>query len=432
MAFSYFSGLDSTLFEKESTPGGLLRPLEHNGISYDIGAHMLQSRKKEVIKLLQQLAPMQKLPRINRILHEGRRIKFPFESDLAELSAEDCHRCAHLFLKNPYSEYPATNMLMYFYKTFGEGITRSYLEPYNQKRWKFEPSFMDTQLVSRIPRPTSDQIINSAKGRKVETPKGQQFFYYPEKGGMNSLVISMLRRTGSRLQVKVGEPLEKLILKPGGIKEVKSRKSSMEFSHLVTTIPLFDLLRKISPKPPEEVMEAMERMQYNSIHITKIDTQGDSMGDIYSLLLPNPDISFHRVSRINYLGSAYGSQNGSSLLTEISFRAGDSLDLSSDYISEIVATDLERSNITSLKRITGIKTDTFKYAGVIYSIDHVSNMRIISDWLNSVGIISLGRFANFQYNNTDEAILQAYRAASKLLEREGIDRDIMPLQLSKE
>ena len=29
-----------------------------------------------------------------------------------------------------------------FLKIFGEGITKTYLEPYNQKIWKFEPSFM--------------------------------------------------------------------------------------------------------------------------------------------------------------------------------------------------------------------------------------------------------------------------------------------------
>ena len=44
-------------------------------------------------------------------------------------------------------------MIQFFYKIFGEGITRTYLEPYNRKIWKFDPSFMDTQMVERIPKP---------------------------------------------------------------------------------------------------------------------------------------------------------------------------------------------------------------------------------------------------------------------------------------
>ena len=72
-------------------------------------------------------------------------------------------------------------MLQFFFKIFGEGITKTYLEPYNQKIWKFEPSFMDTQMVERIPKPPKIDIINSARGKKLEGYKHQLYFHYPKK-----------------------------------------------------------------------------------------------------------------------------------------------------------------------------------------------------------------------------------------------------------
>ena len=78
-------------------------------------------------------------------------------------------------------------MIQFFYKIFGEGITRTYLEPYNRKIWKFDPSFMDTQMVERIPKPPKNDIINSAKGIKSEGYKHQLYFQYPKSKGIQAL-----------------------------------------------------------------------------------------------------------------------------------------------------------------------------------------------------------------------------------------------------
>ena len=81
-------------------------------------------------------------------------------------------------------------MLQFFLKNFGEGITRTYLEPYNRKIWKFDPTFMDTQMVERIPKPPKQDIIKSAKGINTEGYKHQLYFHYPIKNGIQSLFDS--------------------------------------------------------------------------------------------------------------------------------------------------------------------------------------------------------------------------------------------------
>ena len=60
--------------------------------------------------------------------------------------------CLQEFLNNPYENYIAENMQQFFLKTFGEGIIKTYLQPYNEKIWKYDPTFMDVQMVERIPK----------------------------------------------------------------------------------------------------------------------------------------------------------------------------------------------------------------------------------------------------------------------------------------
>ena len=107
---------------------------------------------------------IEKHRRSNRILHKKQFVQYPFENDLSKLPKEDIEYCLNSFLNNPYENYDVQNMLQFFLKTFGEGITNTYLRPYNEKIWKFDPCFMDTQMVERIPNPPKEDIIRSANG----------------------------------------------------------------------------------------------------------------------------------------------------------------------------------------------------------------------------------------------------------------------------
>ncbi|MBI4173969.1 MAG: NAD(P)-binding protein, partial [Candidatus Aenigmarchaeota archaeon] len=135
----------SVILEKEKQLGGLSRSFKLNGISYDIGPHIMFSKNQEILKLHTSMIATNQLKRSNKVFYKGRLVKYPFENELAALPPADRDYCLQEFLNNPYENYQATNMLQFFLKTFGEGITRLYLQPYNEKIWKFDPACMDLQ-----------------------------------------------------------------------------------------------------------------------------------------------------------------------------------------------------------------------------------------------------------------------------------------------
>src|SRR3989344_360980 len=120
LSLAHFLQDKSIILEKEAQLGGLGRSFQLNGISYDIGPHILFSKNKEVLNFHLSLIPTNTIRRSNQILHRGKFIKYPFENDLASLSPEERNYCLQEFLHNPYEHYPAHNMLQFFLKTFGE------------------------------------------------------------------------------------------------------------------------------------------------------------------------------------------------------------------------------------------------------------------------------------------------------------------------
>jgi protoporphyrinogen oxidase len=411
LSFAHFSDRPAVIFEKEDRPGGLCRSFNCQGVTYDVGPHIFFSKNQEILDFLTSLTPMHKLRRSNKIFHQGRFVKYPFENELSALSDHDREWCLKSFLDNPYGEYPATSMLGFFYRTFGEGITRTYLEPYNRKIWKFEPSFMDLQMVDRIPKPTPEDIIASARGQSTEGYLHQLYFSYPTQGGTESAIRSLQNLCGPRLTVKNECPVESVAKRPDGSFDVTAGGTKHHFDQIVSTMPLHALLPRIEPAPPVEVTAALQAMHYNSIHITIVNVQDDRLGDNFAVMAARPDISFHRISKLDFLGESYHRPGTTTLMAETTFRSGDRYDLPPEQISEMVVHDLDTIGFCPESSVLHQETQTFPCAYVIYDLDHRRNTDLVLRWLSSMGIKSFGRFGAFEYINMDEAVRQAREIA---------------------
>ena len=412
LAFSHFYEKKVSIIEKESTLGGLCRSfIDDDGVAWDIGPHITFSKNQEILEFIISLTEMNELKRSNRIIHDGRFIKYPFENDLSSLSDKDRDYCLNTFLDNPYENYPSTNMLEFFYEIFGEGITRLFLEPYNRKIWKYETSFMDKQMVERIPKPPPEDIIASAKGEQTEGYLHQLYFHYPEKGGFQTIVNSLAKKIENKAEVSLENKIVEINLSSDI--EIVTDKQKFNFDKIISTIPIHELLPIINPKPPSEIMEALSKLKYNSIHITCLKVKGDWLGDNFAITIADPDIIFHRLSRLNFLGEHYAQRGYTNIMVETTFRKGLKEDLDHTTLEDKIIKDLKSLDIVNVEKIENIFTNTFKYAYVIYDQDHRKNTDLVLDYLRSVNITPLGRFGTFEYINSDKAIELAKELAEK-------------------
>jgi len=394
------------LLEKAEAPGGLCRSIKKDGYTYDIGPHILFSKDKEMLQLMLDVLPKtNSLKRSNQIIYKGRYIQYPFENDLSKLPKEDLDYCITQFKNNPYENYAAANMLQFFLKTFGEGITNTYLRPYNEKIWKYDPSFMDTQMVDRIPKPTDEEIMRSASGETVDGYVHQLYFSFPSEGGIEAVVQGFIHRLRDKCDIRCNQNIT-AINKVQGKYEIVTNEEVIVVDKVVSTIPIQELSKVYDL--PDEVQACVEDLKYNSIIIAFVKTKEDLSGNNFTFTIPEKDIIFHRISKMDFLGENYKS-GSATYMVEVTYRSG-------DYIDKLTDEQLEQRIVDGLKKIdfakekedvTFINITRHQYAYVIYDLNHKLHMRVIREYFNNEGIILNGRFGNFEYWNMDRIIRES-------------------------
>lgn len=401
------------ILEKETRLGGLCRSYELNGIVYDIGPHAVFSKNKKILSTMTSLFESSQLRRSNKIYHDGRLVKYPFENDLYALDPVERDYCLKEFINNPYEHYEAKNMLQFFLKTFGEGITRLYLQPYNEKIWKFDPAFMDTQMVERIPKPPQEDVIKSAKGIPTEGYLHQLHFYYPRQGGIQQIVDGLARNITDKAEI-LNPVTIKSITRSDSLYTIQTDKGAFSTDKPINCMPLHELFTYIPA--PEEIQSALSNLQYNCIYIVIVQAKRDTMGENFASYVADKNIIFHRVSKINFFGDNYRLQDsGSTIMAEITYRPNSYLaGLSKHEVQQTAIQDMCKLGIIEEDTVTDARIQSFPYAYVIYDLEHRRNTDTILAYLSKIGITCCGRFAEFEYLNMDGIFEHSYRTAEVL------------------
>ena len=420
-----------TILEKEDAIGGLCRSIKKDGYTYDIGPHILFSKDKEMLELMiDVVSKTNKLRRSNQIIHKGRYVQYPFENDLSKLPKEDLEYCITAFQNNPYENYAAQNMLQFFLKTFGEGITNLYLRPYNEKIWKHDPSFMDTQMVERIPKPTNEEILRSAAGETVDGYVHQLYFDFPETGGIEAVVKGFADRLKYKCRILLNQEIQD-IYRDGDVFFVKTEDAVYQSDKLVSTIPVQELTCRYrgaagcagekggtgkAVEAEAAVGTYVKDLKYNSIIIAFVKTKENLSGANFAFMIADKQVLFHRISKMDFLGEQYKT-DGASYMVEVTFRQG-------DWIDNLPQPELEKKILTGLKEIGFVEKEEdagfvnitkHKYAYVIYDLNHKSNMDKIREYYGGEGIYLHGRFGNFEYWNMDRILRESKTLAEKIL-----------------
>lgn len=406
------------IIEKDDALGGICRSFQKDKIEYDVGPHIIFSKDKEILDLMNGLlgSNNEQHRRSNRILYKKRFVQYPFENDLSKLPQEDIDYCVNGFVHNPFENYEATNMLQFFLKTFGEGITNSYLRPYNEKIWKFDPSFMDTQMVNRIPKPPKEDILRSAAGETIDGYTHQLYFTYPKRGGTEALIKAFVGKLNKKVKIFTNNKVEKVLKTQKGFEVITSQGKYFS-DKLVSTIPANEFSHIYADaSKPQEVLDVADNLRYNSIAICIVNVKKDYAGDNFAFMVADKNVIFHRISKLDFMGENYHIDGTVTYMAEITYRKNDLNDKASDKeLTQKVIDGLkaigfidnsEDVNFTDIKR--------FEYAYVIYDLTHRKNMDFLKEYFNKQGIYLNGRFGSFEYLNMDAIIRQSKNLAEIL------------------
>lgn len=405
---------DFELLEKKPDCGGLCRSLTEDGFTFDYGgAHIIYSKDQKALDFMLKMlgANCHKGRRNNRIYYQGHFIKYPFENGLSDLPKEDNFECLYRYLKNDYP--PPTNFKEWIYYTFGKGIAEKYLLPYNKKVWNTKPEDMSLHWVEgRVPKPPLEDVIKSAIGIPTEGYTHQLNFYYPQKGGIQALIQAMEEKIGDRVikSFKV-----KKVFKEGNSWCVSDGSCQKKYDLVISTIPIFELLKALEDIPKEVEEASPRQLQYNSLIAILLGLEGNTLPPYTAVYFPDEDLKFNRVGFPHIFSSYNVPPDHSSLVIEITAKENDSTwALSDEELLEHSIQGLSGCRLLDPKKICLKKVVRSKYAYVIYDKDYLKNIGIVKNYIEKLGIVLCGRFAEFEYLNMDACVQRAQNLAEKI------------------
>lgn len=398
--------------------GGLLRSEIIDGFTFDIGGpHILFSRNKEILKEIVSFLGdnVRLIERKAYIFFNNKFIPYPFENGIYTLDpvkrADIGYGIISSMLNiahNP--EWKPSTFKDWIYGFFGKTMGSDYLEPYNRKIWKRDPEEMDSDWVfspGRLPFPDLQDITKSISGIESVGYKEQSMFYYPKKGGIQSLYNSLLEVVKSlNVEIKASTKVDRAV-KKGGKWLINDK---YECRNIINTLPPRILSNILGS--PKEISGIVQKFDYNRVIVVGVTLNKISPYQ-HAVYVPRSDIMFHRFTWMNNLTDD-APTGKSNLIAEITLPMNKKIDL--EEITRLSIEGLKKMNIIQKESeviFTRVWMNEFGYP--IYSNGHNDLRQAYFNYLNQVGIFTVGRWGSWHYWNTDKVFEAVKKEISNLM-----------------
>lgn len=407
----HLKNLNYAIFESESRIGGMCKTESINGFLFDYAEHFIRVDNLYVKKIIKKLlkSNVQSKNLNSAIYINGHYTGYPFQTHLFGLPQEIIKECLLEYIKAVYEADKKTpkNFEEWIYKTFGSGIAKHFMIPYNEKIWTVHPREMNTNWFFSdkvVPKGSIEQLIEGAI-KKIKLDK--QIRWYPVKGGIESLAKSFVPH------------IKNLYLNKKAVKVISSEKrvvfddgESVIYNYLINTTPLNKLV-KIIDNAPKNVKKSAEELKYNSVLCINLGVNRDKISDKHWIYFPSKDIIFSRVYFPMNFSSSMVPKGKSSVGAIITY--SDKKPINKENVVKKVHKDLVKTGILREDDEILVKhTMDIKYGFPIPELNLAKKIDIIQKYLLKNDIYSIGRYGSWKYAGIEHSILDGKNIAEKL------------------
>ena len=400
------------LFERESSIGGLCRSFNQDGFTFDCTGHLIHLKNAYVKELVARLLPdaFNSHERLAAIYSQSTMTPYPFQANTFGLPAEVVKECVVGFvetLQAPPNGGPK-NFHEWVLKTFGSGIAKHFMLPYNEKFWKQDLRSITADWVSwSIPKPSLDEVVNGALGL---TNKGMGYnprFIYPKTGGIECLPLALARPVR---RVHLYETLESIDPKRKVVRMASGREEP--YDSLITTLPLPETFRLLKDTP-ETLRYAASLLRAIGVFNINIGIDRPNVSDQHWIYYPEGQYIFSRVGFPMNFSTAVAPAGTSSMYIEITYQPGQKPNPEEAYARSIA--DLQRCGILreSDRILTRLDLD-IKTAYIVFDEHRQTHLQSLIGYLESRDIHTAGRYGQWDYYSMEDSIRSGKTIAEKV------------------
>ncbi|MBI4145267.1 FAD-dependent oxidoreductase [Candidatus Woesearchaeota archaeon] len=416
-----------TLVEKTSTVGGMAKALPYKCYWLDFGPHKIYSVLPGILDEYQRIMNNRLITvtKHNSIFLEGKRITFPISPLKApfQINPISIMKCGFSFItakiKQAIAPRPIKTYEDYFLAGFGQASYKLLFRDLALKVWGDPKTLTEELARKRVPVPNLLELITGIFRRKP-TMSAKTFLYPP--GGFREVAETLKRKIeGFDGSVSLDSQPTGITIKDGKVNEIRYETEGKKHTvknpdFVVSTIHVLDLLNLITPRPPEAVIAAANRLRWRGLVLVFLFfDRPNVLGENWTFF-PERRYIFNRLSEPTSQSPEVAPKGKTYVIAEVTLDPTDPLFEDDAAVTKRVIEDLAKAGICRPNDIKETLVKKARRIYPVYDVDYRENLVKVLKWLDCIqNMFSIGRPGLFNYNNTDHCIDTGMKLADTIL-----------------
>jgi protoporphyrinogen oxidase len=415
--------------------GGISKTVKYKGFHFDIGGHRFFSKSEEVEDYWAEVLGDDFIdrPRKSRIFYNGQLFSYPLKpmDALSKLGVGEATLCVLSYLKARLRPIPAPkNFEEWITNQFGERLFRIFFKTYTEKVWGMKCTEISADWAAQRIKGLSlgKAILNAlfppkAGDKVIKTLIDS--FRYPRKGPgmMWEATADLVRKNGGR--IAMDQAVASLSFDAEterwrvGCRDEDGTLSEYEGKHVISSMPMRELVRALAPAASAEAAAAAAGLRYRDFLIVALILQDRGVFDDNWIYIHEPDVQVGRIQNfkswspemvpdpaLNCYGMEYFCFEGDGL-----WNAADE-----DLIA-LARAELASLNLARPEDIVEGHVIRQQKAYPVYDEDYQANVDTVRREIEThyPNLHLVGRNGMHKYNNQDHAIMTAMLTVENII-----------------
>jgi len=428
-------GQRPTILEKTERVGGLSCTVKYKGFHFDMGGHRFFTKVDEVKKIWQEVLGGEFLrrPRLSRIFYQNKFFYYPLKplNALWGLGFWQALLVVFSYLKWQIRPYPREDTFeQWVTNRFGKRLFSIFFKTYTEKVWGIPCSVLRAEWAAqRIKDLSLRTVLVSMFFKPKRTIKTLiEEFDYPRLGPgmMWEAVAAEIEEHGGTLHLdsnvirvlRTGNHIDGVVIARGG------REETIRGTDFISSMPVSELVLKLSPSAPPDVLEAARQLTYRDfLTVCLIVRKRDLFPDNW-IYVHSPNVKVGRIQNFaNWSPDMVPDPSKSSLGLEYFCTEGDALWNTPDAeLIELGTQELAAIGLASRTDIEDGCVFRVPKAYPVYDASYGEVIRHVREFVDGLeNLQSVGRNGLHRYNNQDHAMLTGVLAVRNLVLAENHD-----------
>jgi protoporphyrinogen oxidase len=427
-------GMRSTLVEADDQVGGLSRTVNYHGYRFDVGGHRFFSKVPLINQLWHEMLGEDFLlrARLSRIYYRGHYFEYPLKplNALTGLGPVEALLVCLSYAKArlaPTSE--ESSFEQWVSNRFGYRLYEIFFKTYTEKVWGIPCSEISADWAAqRIKNLSLAEAVRNALFNHTRTKGGEIItslidrFHYPRFGpGMlwERCAELVAQRGGEIIH---GVRVECIRHRHGRIECVYGRARDgerIEFSgeHVISTMPIRDLVNALDPAPPDDVRRAADRLRYRDYHSVVLVVKRAAVFPDNWIYIHSPEVKLGRIQNYkNWSPHMVPDASRSSLgLEYFLWDHDEEWSWERERLIDTGIHDCAHIGLIQPHEVEDGTVVRMPKAYPVYDRTYQRNLATVRRYLEQLTNLQLiGRNGQHRYNNQDHSMLAGVYAARNL------------------